>query len=159
MARKKKFKTILGKPSSAIQAMVDGLRQQSKRKTFTVDMATYGDFDDEDKVCFGCAATCTVQRAMHKTFRNENIAMIEGRAEFLGADVNDLSDFENAIDNLRVADLFALFDYFNYDTEKEELYDYLAELEKELPVLGNSDWKKGLRKYAKVAKKLQKDGY
>ena len=159
MARKKTFRTILGKPSSAIQAMVDGLRQQAKRKNFKIDMATYGEFDDEDKVCFGCAATCTVQRAMHKTFRNERMRLIEGRADILGADVNDLSDFENAIDNLRVADIFALFEYFRYDTENDEMFDYLRELEVGLPVLSNGSWKKGLREYAKLAKKLQKDGY
>ena len=44
---------------TALQAMVDGLKRQSKRKGFMVDMVTFGNVSPE--TCYGCAATCTLQ--------------------------------------------------------------------------------------------------
>lgn len=154
---KKKFKDLLPKPSDAVQAMVDGLLKQSKRKKFVINMGTFGDFADEHKVCFGCAATCTIQEATKINFTSgvkEHIRSLEGRATILNWDIEDLCLFENAIDSLRLLYIGSLFNYYNINYTLEELNIYHSLI---VP-LHTHAWKEGLHTYKILIKELKKNG-
>ena len=115
-----------GKVSAALQAMIDGLKLQSQRKDFRVDMSTFGTFyDPENKeipVCFGCAATCTVQQLSKVNFTDAQIDSSSGRSRLTIHNSNDLDRFEEAIDYARMGDLFSIFDYMG-DRDSHEFSD------------------------------------
>jgi len=113
-----------GKVSTALQAMIDGLKFQSQRKDFRVDMSTFGAFTDfgnkGNPVCFGCAATCTVQQLSKVNFTDSQINSLEERSRQTICNSNDLDRFEDAIDNARMGDLIPIFDYMG-DRDSHEL--------------------------------------
>jgi hypothetical protein len=94
----KLIKDIITKPSEALQAMVDGLLEQSKRGDFKIDMDTYGTYD-ENNICCGCAATCTVQKLLNKNLDKENIDY-ESHSEFFG--IEDIIEFESVMNEARM---------------------------------------------------------
>jgi len=106
-----------GKVSAALQAMIDGLKLQSQRKDFRVDMSTFGTFyDPENKeipVCFGCAATCTVQQLSKVNFTDSQIDSLEERSFLTIQNSNDLDRFEDAIDCARMGNLISIFNYMD----------------------------------------------
>lgn len=120
------IKEILKVPSAALQAMVDGLRKQSQRQDFKVDMSTFGYYDFETETCFGCAATCAVQEAFGVTFDKESIDFLVYRAEAVKCDARDLDKFESAIDCARQGDLRYLFRFFGAEYSAE--FDHRFEL-------------------------------
>ena len=115
-----------GKISTALQAMIDGLKFQSQRKDFRVDMSTFGGFSNSgDKgslVCFGCAATCTIQQLLEINFTDSQIGSLSGRSRQTIRDSDDLDRFEEAIDMVGRGDLFYIFDYMG-DRDSHELSD------------------------------------
>jgi len=116
----KTFREILGKPSSALQAMVDGLREYSGRKDFVVDMGSYGHV--EGGICYGCAATCAVQKTLGLDYLSVGYSYPRsskdlGSEQLLGVDSRDLCAFETAIDQARKGDLWELMGYFNVDSD------------------------------------------
>jgi len=115
-----------GKVSAALQAMIDGLKLQSQRKDFRVDMSTFGTFyDPENKeipVCFGCAATCTVQQLSKVNFTDSQIDSLEERSFLTIQNSNDLDRFEDAIDCARMGNLISIFNYMD-NLESYELSD------------------------------------
>ena len=125
-------------PSDALQAMVDGLLRNSRRKDFKVDMGTFG--RAADGICFGCAATCAVQEASGKQFVFEELRGIYGlnsrfrnlsigaQAECLGENYVKLATLENAIDGARQGYLRELFRYFGLGDEHRQGYDERFEL-------------------------------
>lgn len=104
------IKDIVPKPSDAIQAMIDGLLEQSERKDFKIDMDSFGDF--EKGICYGCAAVCCVQKLANVNFKDAYSITLAGQAEATGFDSSDLDDFENAVDFLRMGCLLPFFAYW-----------------------------------------------
>ena len=101
---------VISKPSQALKAMCDGLEKQSQRRDFKIDMKTFGEVSNG--VCFGCAATCTVQE-LAKVNLVPNTIYDRGRA--LGFDAGDCYNFEFIMDSARAGSLIAIFAYFNLD--------------------------------------------
>ena len=114
------------KVSTALQAMIDGLKFQSQRKDFRIDMSTFGDFSDsgdkENPVCFGCAATCTIQQLLGVNFTDLRIESLKERSRLTIRNSDDLDRFEDAIDNARMGDLIPIFDYMG-NLDSHELID------------------------------------
>lgn len=149
----KKFsilKAIKGKPSIALQMMIEGLQEQSKRKNFKIAMGTFGSSDYE-YTCYGCAATCTIQKMAKKNFTHELITQGTDRAKFINADLDELSRFELAIDLSRKGMLYYLFQFCKIPKKNidvlESTYDYY---------LGNDNWKEEIPKVKKVISILKK---
>ena len=115
-----------GKVSTALQAMIDGLKFQSQRKDFRIDMSTFGDFSDlgnrGNPVCFGCAATCTVQQLSEVNFTDSQINSLEERSRQTIRDSDDLEGFEYAIDSARMGNLISIFNYMG-DRDSHEFSD------------------------------------
>jgi hypothetical protein len=109
-----KIKDIVKSPSSALQAMVDGLRSQNERHDFHVDMCTFGEYDEDMDICFGCAATCAVQEIFGKNLRGHDIVNIFDRADIFGCDIKDIDSFESAINYARLGNMSLLFEYYGY---------------------------------------------
>lgn len=137
-----------GKVWKAVEAMILGLKKQSKRKVFEITMSTFGDFND--KVCFGCAATCTVQQVYGKNFNRKNIAGYESRAKFMKAISEDLAEFESAIDGLRMGYLGDIFKYF-----KKKMPVKIYRVTLSLSELSSSNWEVFLPDYENLLTKLK----
>ena len=97
--------TFRGKPSDALEYMCDGLLAQGKRKDFEIEMWTFGRRDGE--VCFGCAATSTIQEIAGRNLTVKNIGMRHS----IGFDPDELRAFESVIDCARLGDLRSLLDF------------------------------------------------
>jgi len=114
------------KVSTALQAMIDGLEFQSQREDFRVDMATFGAFtyfeNKVDPICFGCAATCTVQQLSRVNFTDSQINSLEERSCLTIRNSDDLDRFEYAIDCARMGNLISIFDYMG-DRDSHEFSD------------------------------------
>ena len=112
-----------GKVSVALQAMIDGLHYQSQRKDFKIAMKSFGDFNNNNGVCYGCAATCAVQKLSGVNFCDSSITGELTRAKFLDVNVHDLKDFEDAIDSARNGYLYELFVYMDQKESYDKSYD------------------------------------
>lgn len=106
----RKVSDVISKPSQALKAMCDGLEKQSQRRDFKVDMKTFGEVSNG--VCFGCAATCTMQELAKVNLVPNTICH---RERALGFDMVDCNTFELVMDSARAGSLIALFAYFNID--------------------------------------------
>lgn len=149
----KSIKDVITKPSEALEAMVKGLIKQSKRKTFRIDFHTFGDSEYNTlgkKICFGCAATCTLQEIFKSNFPSNSIDNNYNRAKFLNIDIKELSEFERAIDCVRKATLYELFDFFN-------IAEYPDHLLYTNFYLTSSSWKRQLPEVRKFIKRLKKN--
>jgi hypothetical protein len=106
----KSIRETLKVPSAALQAMVNGLRKQSKRSDFKIDMGTFG--DAYGGVCYGCAATCALQEISGIDFTLENMLWhnLPYATPFSG---QEISDFEDVIDAARSGYLLPLFTFFH----------------------------------------------
>lgn len=111
------IKQYAPKVSDALRAMVAGLLEQDAREDFNIDMGSYGKFTPLPKpykgVCFGCAATCAIQKLVGKNFNSEYIRNNYTRALFLDIDHEELWQFEMAINSFRLyTDLRPLFEFY-----------------------------------------------
>lgn len=88
--------------SEIILAMVSGL----KKRHVAIDMSTLGFWDARSNICYGCAATNAICEISGKTFAGHNINTANFRAGFIGCSTDFIVDFELAIDNLRLGDIF-----------------------------------------------------
>ena len=119
-------------PSNAIQFMLDGLRTQSKRKDFKIDMNSYGAFDiikpatrNERKkiICYGCAATCAIQQIAQKNLIPGMIGDYDTRAQWLGFDEDELKQFEWALDSFRMGAFTKILNFFGiYADETKQFF-------------------------------------
>jgi hypothetical protein len=116
--RRRKFLKVLNLRTTgdAIEAMIKGLKKARKRKRFEVRMTTYGSADITRSICFGCAATVTLQEAAHRNFKPANIWDGCRRAAFLGLDRSELGSFESALNSFRLGRPGCLFAFFGEQT-------------------------------------------
>jgi len=142
------IKDIVPKPSDAVQAMIDGLLEQDARKGFKVDMDTFG--SSMDGICYGCAATCAVQKIAGKDLPADVIGMAREEAEFLGFDLKDVIDFEFAIDDLRAGDTKGLSEYYDRFISDELRYPEFS--------LHSRDWREQLPAVQEYCNKLKAAG-
>lgn len=98
-------------PAEAIEAMIAGLREHRKWEQFRVDMDTFGEV--ENGVCFGCAATCTLQQLAGRQFDHDDLWSREYRAQRLHESLEAVRVFELAIDRFRNGVVDLLFDFFH----------------------------------------------
>jgi len=148
----RKITDIISKPSEALQAMVDGLLEQDQRSDFRIDMATFGNYDPERKICFGCAATCTAQKLAGINFTGKEIDNEREREYFLDIKMADYNDFENVIDSVRRGAVSDLFDYFDIGTGLQYQFDAKFDLE-------NDNWKEQIPEVLQVIEDLKKKGF
>ena len=114
-----RMKDFCKKPSEAIRAMLDGM-QEIPNGDFKLHMDTFGDYSrysvegGHKIVCFGCAATCTIQQATGKLFKFEPTAVYDvvTRSRYLHIDREDLGIFEHAIDDFRTGGVRKLGNYY-----------------------------------------------
>ena len=146
----KQIKSIIElapKPSDALNAMVRGLLKASRRKTFNIDMSSFGEI--RDGICFGCAATCTIQELSGVAFKPSSGRLErDTRADLIGyanplADITyyDLMNFEHAINSFRCGSPRDLIDYYKIplpDIEQitgHDLYMCDHNWEEQIPVV------------------------
>jgi hypothetical protein len=139
---------IQSKPSVALQFMVDGLKRQSLRNDFTVEMGSFGDHIKDFK-CFGCAATCTIQEIAQKDFVDFNVIETTRRANFLGFDVYELSWFEGAMDFARRGKLSGIFNFCGQQYEQPQEYPFF---------LTNDNWKEQIPVVQETIAQLKQQG-
>lgn len=155
---RRKIRDVISKPSEALQAMVNGLRKQSQRPDFRIDMITYGrkgrKGTKDEGLCFGCAATCTVQEIAEKDISCEVVGSEYGRAKALGFHIADERHFEDIMDYARKGTMKLLFAYFGIHGNRANRF-----IEVTLPWLNTNNWKNKLKYYEKYIKRLQKAGY
>lgn len=146
-----------GKMWKAVDAMIKGLKKQSKRKGFIVDMFSFGDYDYGKHVCVGCAATCAIQQLAGVSFKGDKIRYTDARSEFVNVTYNDLQTFQYDIDSFRKGYLNGgiggLLHYFHIKTT---LIPEIMEQFELLPPLENDTWKEHLPKYQKFCDYLKK---
>lgn len=110
--------TFLGitKPSQALEAMVDGLLASKDNPNFRAEMDTYGDVHEQadGPLCFGCAATCTLQQLAGARFTPDSIRRIRSRAEVVGVLAFRLGSFEHAMNRARQGKMYALLKFFDH---------------------------------------------
>ena len=147
-------------PSSAIRAMTSGLREQSKRDDFRVDMMYFGLSDDDfgagKGICCGCAATCAIQKATGIDFGTETIGEAELRATAVHIDVIDLEAFEMTIDQFRRGIVRRLLSYYNCSSLALVLEERSLNT---MPYLTNSNWEQLLPAYDNLADVLEQLGH
>jgi len=107
----RKIKDLVATASTAVRLMTKGLRNPIN---ICVDMATYG--EALNTICFGCAATCTIQQLMPRAFEATDMINRQCSWSQLGnMDVSDIEEFETAIDMFRKGVPFVLLKYYNVE--------------------------------------------
>lgn len=140
-----------GKVWRAVEAMITGLEEQSKREDFKIDMRTFGTAYAD--LCYGCAATCAVQKLTKYNYCIFTIDHRLLRATSVNVSTNDLTIFENAIDQLREGSIRMLFLYFGKDIPRCFMYVRLNPKTNKikkvfcLPPLVNKTWQDNLHAY------------
>lgn len=129
-----------GKVWKAIQFMIDGLKEQSERIDFRIDMSTFG--SKEDDICFGCAATCATQKATGINLTPESILH---PWSIFDISKEDTDEFELAIDYLRSGITRHIFKYFGKEVVPQVGLQYLM----------TETWEKHLPAYQAYADQLK----
>lgn len=155
------IKKLVPKPSDAIQAMIDGLLMYDKKKNFRVDMDTYGMVEFEGffgigrYVCVGCAATCALQLIADKSHTRDSIApSVVFRSRWLEFDVDETSDFECAIDDVRVGLYDRLFKFYDSYPLPNQVMEELIKFDAK--PLYTENWREHLNDYKGVVRILLK---
>ena len=144
------FDALKGKPSTALQHMVNGLLKQSQRKKFEVSMGTYG--MARKGICYGCAATCTIQNIANKNLSVEFIKDHKKRAKELKIEEHEILRFEYVMNRARLGELFPLFTFCNMRENHHRDFDYRFSLR-------DYNWEDELPKVRKTISQLRKAGY
>lgn len=137
-------------PKAAVEAMIRGLRSSESWDHFALDMSTFGRIKGE--ICFGCAATCTLIQLSEKElsevdFKGHIINLLSSRhrAQGLGfISTDELSDFEDAIDEFRCGHVQYLGDFYGVEMPEVD----------ELWYLDTKNWKSELPKIESYLEKL-----
>lgn len=162
-------------PYDAMRAMVEGLRTIPDEKTFFVNMGTFGDvgshphfakYDPETqqynyKVCFGCAATCTLQQLFNIRFEpTDNLEYTDPRVKAITTKIhldvtvgdddydeiyNAINEFESAMDLCRLVSFERLFNF--YEVDIPEFLHNIRRFSEDSLELETSDYKAKLRNW------------
>lgn len=108
------------KPSVAIKFALDGIKTQTQRPDFRLNMGTFGDYAPITKTCYGCAATCAIQEIAGKNLDQNTIFNLGKRSDALGFDYKELEGFEGAIDCARNGVLLPLGLFCGVDLSQTE---------------------------------------
>jgi len=140
------------KPSDAVQAMIDGLRNQYKRLDFKIVMAAFA--GNSDNVCYGCAATCALQEISNKDLVSGDINLHhrQVRAKKYNLDVHEVESFEMAIDLLRTGEPYYLL--YLYGVRMPQSLRAIPN--RKLPFLTSENWVLKIKDYEKFAGNLKK---
>lgn len=154
------IKKTVKKPSRALQLMVKGLQEQSRRKYFRIDMSSFGhssriSYTTNKRICVGCAATCAIQKLAEKNLNVNNIEWVTSRARALRFKVEELESFEIAIDYARAGYPEELFYFFDIEPPVE-VVNYLR---KNPFRFGNTNWEKEIPIVEKIITFLKENGY
>lgn len=161
-----RIRDIIKKPSQAIRAMIRGLQRQGRRKQFRIKMSSWG--HTEKEMCYGCAATCTVQEIAHRNLvpGKELINDTYDRARFFGFDRDDLDNFEQAMNQVRLGSFISLYWFLgiqcrSYPVEVvvDKWHEWCADRGSYDVKLTDNTWHKRLPLYTKLAQMLEKAGY
>ena len=121
----------------AIQALITGVEKAldgttKEYENFQLDLGTYGCTDESSSICYGCAATVTLQELTDHVFTSETydnesyhvypedgkhilnlhaLSLNEDSADNYRFD--DIARFEKAVDDFRYGSIVALYAYFN----------------------------------------------
>lgn len=151
----KTIKELAPKPSDAITAMIDGLREQSQREDFVVDMHDFGTKRNSG-MCCGCAATCAIQKLTGINFKG--LYVTEMPSDFL-ARVKEfelgresMGEFEDIINQFRLTNWVVLLRFYDI----EPIYGAIPN--KELRGLWNDNWKENLHLYEAYRDQLKAIG-
>lgn len=110
--------------SKALRLIVAGLRE-IPNEDFRVNMLTYGATElnhKSEEICYGCAATCTIQKLAGERLDSASINNSYSRATKLGFDPSELEIFERIIDQLRKGMLsISATRFFNISQEQENI--------------------------------------
>lgn len=142
------IKELAPKPSDALKAMVDGVRNYEELG-LELDMGTFGCV--QSMHCFGCAATCTLLKMCGKTAREcagDVSYGIRGYGDlrYPLADESPyrLKEFEDALDRARRGRLEDLFHWYGVRDQVESLYEKMGlrlDSETEVPLdCFDHDW-------------------
>jgi len=147
---------IKGKPSVAVRASILGIKKHSQREDFYIDMDTYG--FSYDGSCFGCMATCGLQELTGVTFGPDTIWNRDLRAAAVGESLREVTDFEDAINELRMGAPSYLFRFCGVQVEGyDDIEDFAAELAADvgLTCMDTDDWQDYLPSYVILADRLE----
>jgi hypothetical protein len=144
-----------GKMWRAVEAMIEGLETQSKRGDFEIDMGRYG--ASAGDICFGCAATCTVQQITGKNLDTHCINDTYDRASALDMNEYDLRMFECVINDLRCGTIHSLVIYFDKAAEVQPIIRELIYTVSLLNPLHSDTWQQNLEPYRDLAKLLKQN--
>lgn len=157
--------TFLGitKPSQALEAMVDGLLASKDNPNFRAEMDTYGDaYEQADgPLCFGCAATCTLQQLAGARFTPDSIRRTQSRAEVVGVPAFRLGSFEHVMNSARRGKMHALlrfFDYYDPRVAPSDYYDPSVTPSDGKFCLKTDDWEAQLPAVRAVIKEMKEAG-
>ena len=136
-------------PKQIVMAMVNGLKKVHVR----VNMDNFGTYEreDEERVCYGCAATNTICEIGGVVFTPDTILGRDARRRALDSNYNFIMYFEESIDALRRGNI----DIYNYYAKG---YGDLAELPipvVPLPKLNTEDYLQKLPAYIAYANSLE----
>jgi len=137
--------TFRGKPSDALEYMCDGLLKQSKRKGFEIRMMTFG--CSNGQVCFGCAATSTIQEISGQDLTVSNIRS----RQLIGFDPNELYSFEAVIDAARCGSLDGLFHFCGVSEVSCWQWEFLWEMR-------DGNWKSCIPKVRRAIREMRAKG-
>lgn len=143
------------RPSDAVQAMIDGLKEQATREDFAVDMGTFAGRNPEQ--CFGCAATCFLQKVSGINITVENAGVncnmansFTKRAAIYGFDEDEVHRFELVLDRLRSGEPYSLLSLYGIDQFRWPEF--------KLPYLNTENWRKKIQYYQRYVEILKKKG-
>lgn len=149
------------KPSDAIKAMWQGLIEQSKREDFVINMQSFGGYSTFQGICFGCAATCSIQQLSGVNFEMSNshsIVDVSKRSKLLKIEMDSLNRFEACIDEFRNGDLTYLLDFYDRNTELNIVYDeFPPDINFPDILMDDDDWKHQEPQVNKIIKFLEEN--
>lgn len=145
--------------------MIDGIKMYDEDPNFEIDMLTYGDWGYEEnpksgedavpetnmkkKICYGCAATCAIQKITGITFNPDNISYSDKRCVATELDFIEMDDFEMVINRLRTGDCWPLLHF--YDLQLQEMKLLICNINSlNLPSLDNRNYKSRYTDYEKL---------
>lgn len=136
--------------------MCAGLKAAGRRKRFSIDMDTYGYYDAIKDICYGCAATCTLQQLSRHEFQPHELDFVSERARGIGLSYGQgaelFRDFEITLDLARRGKIEELFLFFHLPVTAAKPY-------MDLWHLTTDNWRKEIKKVEQTAKQMKKDGF